>query len=298
MSKSFAKASTQAARAVRHACAISSARHTSRNDGRVHSFGTARAYQSALTQAAEWGRDNGIRTLTHWDNDHAASYLADRAVEVSQKTLDLDRQALQILPGVSTLERVRSEQTPATGTRAYTPAQVNAISDAQQNRHSLATEVSYAAGLRAHELLTLRPVEEQPASTHRDWSEDRFTGREGKTYSVVGKGGLVREVRVPENLVDRLESVRLAEPRTVEDRGIRYEQHYDLGGGRRWSDSFSKASQRKLGYSTGAHGLRHSYAQERMDELQERGYLYRDAMAVVSQEMGHFRADITAVYLR
>ena len=59
----------------------------------------------------------------------------------------------------------------------------------------------------------------------------------------------------------------------------------------------SAASERVLGWSTGAHGLRHSYAQERMAELQ--ASLSRDAaLTTVSQEMGHFRPEITETYLR
>lgn len=52
-----------------------------------------------------------------------------------------------------------------------------------------------------------------------------------------------------------------------------------------------------LGWSRGAHGVRHSYAQERMAELQ-RGLRYDDALEVVSQELGHFRPGITREYLR
>ena len=44
--------------------------------------------------------------------------------------------------------------------------------------------------------------------------------------------------------------------------------------------------------------MRHEYAQERMETLQSMGYEYREALEVVSQEMGHFRPDITEVYLR
>ena len=82
------------------------------------------------------------------------------------------------------------------------------------------------------------------------------------------------------------------------DRGIRYTQHYDLGGGLAWSRSFSAASKRALGWSTGGHGLRHSYAQERIEDLQRDGHTYDSALGLVSQEMGHFRGDITEVYLR
>jgi hypothetical protein len=56
---SFRKATAQAAYAVRYALAPGTARHTSRNDGQMHSVGTARAYQQALAQAAQWLKVNG-----------------------------------------------------------------------------------------------------------------------------------------------------------------------------------------------------------------------------------------------
>ena len=57
------------------------------------------------------------------------------------------------------------------------------------------------------------------------------------------------------------------EPIRVRDRGVFYVQKYDLAGGKKFTDSFAKASERALGWSTGAHGLRHSYAQERLKNL-------------------------------
>ena len=115
---------------------------------------------------------------------------------------------------------------------------------------------------------------------------------------MIGKGGLIREVRIPPDLAQRLEQQRLDAPRTITDRGIHYPQHYALAGGQRWSNAFSAASQRALGWSRGGHGLRHRYAQERLDELQRTGLSQEQALETVSQEMGHFRADITLVYLR
>ena len=47
------------------------------------------------------------------------------------------------------------------------------------------------------------------------------------------------------------------------------------------------------------YGVRHGYAQERMRELQVGQLLTRDkALETVSQEMGHFRPEITEAYLR
>ncbi|WDT86987.1 hypothetical protein [Alteromonas sp. 009811495] len=116
-------------------------------------------------------------------------------------------------------------------------------------------------------------------------------------YTVQGKGGLIRHVLIPNDLVVQLEQRRFNYPVTVKDRKINYLQRYDIGAGKRWSDSFSKASKRALFFSTGAHGLRHSYARERMRELLALGYRRVQALETVSQEMGHFRPEITEVYL-
>ena len=51
-------------------------------------------------------------------------------------------------------------------------------------------------------------------------------------YSVVGKGGLIREVALDCQLANRLEELRFAEPETITDSDIYYLQHYDIGGGK------------------------------------------------------------------
>jgi integrase len=155
-----------------------------------------------------------------------------------------------------------------------------------------------AAGLRAHELFTLCPSSEGSPSAHRSWDPRRFTGREGVRYLVTGKGGLVREVLLPRALAAELETRRLASLRPVTDRGVRYQQRYDLGGGRRFSSSFSAASRRVLGFTRGAHGLRHAYAADGLAELMQQGYGFKQARAILAQEMGHFRGEVTRTYLR
>ncbi len=132
---SFRKATAQAAYVVRHALALRTARHTSRNDGQIHSVGTARAYQQALVQAAQWLKVNGhLEGLHRMPPALGSAYLQERAEYVRQSTLDLDRQALQTLPAVDQLPRVRSQvgrSTLATEGRAYTAAQVQMIAAAQ-----------------------------------------------------------------------------------------------------------------------------------------------------------------------
>lgn len=282
---------------------------------KLDSVGTIATYQAALKTAAEYMVERGehLRDITP---ERANEYLADRAAEVGQSQLDKDRQALQAvmhhingnLEKNQTLERIQSERETIQSSRAYTPEQIQAIADRQTDRNALATEIAHAAGLRAHELATLARVEERPADVREFPKDDirteaqahKFEGRDGgERYTVTGKGGLTREVVIPKDLAERLEDRRLEEPKTIEDRGIYYETRYDIGSGNAWSKSFSHASNKELEFSHGAHGARHSYAQERMTELRELiGHDRETALAIISQELGHFRPDITETYLR
>lgn len=273
------------------------AAHATRNL-KLESIGTHRNYEQALTGLVQFLQANRLGDLKRLTRQIATYYLEHRAEEVSQKTLDLDRQAIQSILK-DKLPVIRSELKTALESRAYTPEQITLVSQSQIIKHSLATLIAHNAGLRAHELLTLRPVAERQADTHRPYRQDRFTGRNtARLYTVEGKGGLCREIAIDTHLAQILETKRLIAPQIVYDREVRYTQHYDLGGGKKWSDSFSKAAQRTLGWTTGAHGVRHTYAQERMKTLQKNGFNYTIALEIVSQEMGHFRPEITEVYLR
>ena len=262
------------------------------------SQGTERNYEQAMKGVVEFLNENKLGDIRSLDAEKALAYLEARGQEVGQKTLDLDRQALQACMGIK-LEVIKSELANTLTSRAYTPQQTALVATAQSEKNSLATQIAQNAGLRAHELLTLRYVSERQADTHREYRSDRFAGRSDIViYTVEGKGGLCREIAIDRSLAAKLETTRLSEPKTVYDRNIGYKQNYDIGGGQNWSNSFSAASNRELGWSTGAHGLRHEFAQARMNSLQEKGITYQTALEIVSQEMGHFRPEITEVYLR
>ncbi len=272
----------------------------------IASVGTVRAYESCLRQVATHlaGRGETLRELTP---ERATAYLEGRAAEVGQKTLDMERQAIQCmmqnyshrLERGETLPVVKSELEQKLSSRAYTAEQIAAVAEHQAPKNALATEIAYSAGLRAHELATLRPIAER-APDIRPAHEEKFAGRSGERYSVIGKGGLCREVVIPSHLAARLEERRLDAPQIVRDRGIDYEKHYAIGSGQAFSQSFSDASKRALGWSEGAHAERHAYAQERMAELRsgERGLDRERAKEIVAQELGHFRPETTEVYLR
>lgn len=268
------------------------------------SVGTVRNYEERLSIVAKTVNAEfkcGLRDLTV---DQAHHYLTDRAAEVGQKTLDMERQAIQYMMQNVTgklaqnekLTVIKSEHKQNLTSRSYTTVQVKMVVSSQNARNGLATEIAYAAGLRAHEIPTLLRIEER-VPDKRENHEAKFSHREGERYTVEGKGGLVREVQIPKELADRLEERRLEQPQQITDRGIHYTVTYDIAGGKNWSNSFSAAANRALNWSAGAHGLRHTYAQERMSELQ-RSLLYEQALKVVSLEMGHIRAEITEVYLR
>lgn len=268
------------------------------------SLGTTRNYTESLKKfAIELNRQNiPLRKATH---QTALQYLEDRSVEVGQKQLDMDRQAIEkllhhnkTLPIDEKLPVLKSEQSEHLKSRAYNPNQVGGIAARQSAKHSVSTRIAHAAGLRAHELATIKPLDIRQPDQRQAHTEMRYKGMEKSIpYTVKGKGGLVREIRLLPDLAAELESRRLEKPQSVTDRGIKYKTHYDIGFGKQWSDSFSKASKRSLGWSNGAHGLRHSYAQNRMRTLQH--HCTRDeALTAVSQELGHLRKEITLIYLR
>lgn len=287
--KSYRKPEKQADHAVRQLRAHGTPRHGNEDDGRIHGIGTERTYRQALTGVARYikSRDGKQGDLRNLDRDTAIAYLEERAETVSQKTLDTDRAAMQIVLGEK-LPTIKSEHKTENIRRtvAYTIEQIEMVALAQRGKNALATRVASDAGLRAHELLTLLPIQDR-ASWRRPWRTDRFSGRlDVVRYTVIGTCGLVREVALARGLADCLEAIRLEAPRVVYDREVRYEQHYDLAGGRQWSNSFTKAAERALGWTEGAHGVRHTHAQTRMNTLQAMGYSYRDALDVVGQEMG------------
>ncbi|MCA2470426.1 MULTISPECIES: tyrosine-type recombinase/integrase [Vibrio] len=276
----------------------------------IESVGTARNYEQALKTCCDYLKEFKLGSLRELTPEQAKNYIELRAHECKQSTIDMDRQAIQTmmqhvthkLEPNQTLyppkELPTSKKETIENSRSYTPEQVNAIIQHQTEQHALSTQLCHESGLRAHELLSLRPSGEVNPSP-RDVHPNKFAHlpNESKTYTVNGKGGLIREVQIPNHLAEKLEERRLDMPQQISDRGVNYESHYNIAGGHKFSDAFSKASSRALGYSNGAHGLRHSYAQNRYEQLANH-FERIDVMTIISQELGHFRPDITEVYLR
>ncbi|WP_318492127.1 site-specific integrase [Photobacterium leiognathi] len=272
--------------------------------------GTDRNNFDSLVKLAEYANIHLNCSLREVTQEQALLYLLDRSVDHSQSSLDKDTLAFQRMfqrAEVSDplyknerLPKIQSEIEQSNTSRCYTQRQIEIIYQHQTDKFALSTQIAASAGLRAHELLTLQRIDERSPSTrnkHLDAKKLKFKGIDGKKYTVQGKGGLIREVVIPNHLADKLEQHRLELSQRQIDREVNYDTKYDIPGGQRWSNSFTKAAERSLGWTNGAHGLRHTYAQERMNELQKTEK-YETALAIVSQELGHFRPDITLVYLR
>lgn len=293
--RTFAKSQAQAKKAARNLFQQRS----------VASLGTARTYAEGLKLLGDWMRKNGGGSLEQLSIKRARQYLAERATQVGQSTLDRDRQAIQSLLQLTGklgsdqhLKVIQAERQQNLQPRAYTPDQVKAIRERLAPHNALGLEIAHAAGLRTHELFTLARRDELTPDP-RPADNEKFAGHDNHTrYVVTGKGGLTREVSIPNELVARLEAVRLDEARTRRDRGIIYQQRYAVGGGQALSQAFTTASKAVLGYSTGIHGVRHSYTQQRHYEHQLRTGDPERAKRITSQEIGHFRPQITETYLR
>ena len=153
---SFRNAKAQAIHAVKQKLGLGQARHSHRQDQKIHSLGTKRNYEHALTRLTEWIQKNRLGDLQCLSQETALAYLDMRGQEVGQKTLDQERQAIQVLLQTK-LPVIKSELSQALKSRAYTEAQIQLIAGSQNAKNNLATQIAYAAGLRAHELLTLLP---------------------------------------------------------------------------------------------------------------------------------------------
>jgi integrase len=255
----------------------------------ITSIGTERSGVQAERRFLEWRADNGLDLDGPYIRAEVMEFLHEFGETHGQSALDATRMALgrvlslKLPPMLSLVETVRRG-------RATRPEELKLIVAHQHDRNALASLIAWDAGLRAIELLTLRRHGEHAVSAHRNWPQTMFLGRQDTEKMVVtGKGGLRRTVSIARCLVAELEKWRRPAPVTIEDRGVRYQSFYCVGGGQAFSQSFSRASLTALGASTGAHGLRHGYAQRRVSELRALGWEFMDAIQLVSVELGHFR---------
>lgn len=262
----------------------------------VTSVSTESNYRSSMTTFAtdQWTKRR-IKLLNS-TVEQGEKWLQGRKTVVGQKQLDQDRQALSNKFG-RRLPYVRSEIPDLIKWRPYSPEQIDLLIQAATNELALSIVICPTAGLRSMELLTIGTTEDHEESP-RDWPEHRFVGRETWiSFIVRGKGNLFREIRLPPCIAAALEATRRPEPTRVRSREPEYVSHYDLVGGQRLSQQFTRLSMKVLGWSSGVHGLRHSFALGRFYELRQLQFDEAVAMKILAGEMGHFSIANTQGYL-
>ncbi|MBE6091132.1 MAG: site-specific integrase [Clostridium beijerinckii] len=153
-----------------------------------------------------------------------------------------------------------------------------------QNKYADMVRVGWAYGLRIHEVTRLN-------------KNDLFNALAEKELTVKGKGGLIRTI--PLHDVDLIKKLYNATPvgekvfvKTNEKTHhvINNLQNYII----RHQEKFVITVETNRSF----HGLRHAYAQRRYQELVDIGYIDRNARIKVSRELGHFRIEITEIYLK
>lgn len=278
----------------------------SRHQNRVQALGvvtsvlTEKAHVSALAKFAQWLLNLKGKHLKNACRQDAVEYLEERALTRRQSTVDLDRQAMNMHLGFDkSLAFVAAKIATVEEDRAYTQEQIELLVSKAADGLALSVLLACDAGLRGMELITLSTPELMLPSARATWSSDRFAGRRSDVpYVVHGKGGLCREVRISPELSQRTCAHQRMAPVRVSHRGAHLTSCFDLCGGHKFAVEFSSHSLRVLGFTHGAHGLRHSFAQRRRIELLCAGFSVKEMLLILSQELGHFHTQNTLTYLR
>lgn len=267
------------------------------SDG-ISSIGTQRDYQVCIKLYLDWCQTNAIPPGNYGSNLSLSAYLEDKSELYRQKTLCQHRMALNAAYHKQ-LPRVKSLVDTVLSSRDYRLSEVLLLIKNLHPKNAIAILLCFFSGLRAHELATLQRANEGERSHTRTWSKNLFVLENYfHLYIVTGKGGLRRYVAIPTELAKIIEAHRFESPRKVCDRGIHYHMNYNLGFGKALSQCFTRASLKHFGWSTGLHGLRHSYAKNRIRKLTGNHFSREYAKSIVSQELGHFRPSVINCYMR
>ena len=294
----MSKSTIKAWRLIQKVDGIGGSRKFCTENGLISSLNTKNNYKYYISSYLDWRNFNGLPNNEQDKVQELQSFLSEIAEFSAQKTVDGYKCALSKVFRKK-LRKVKSEIPTVTTSRNYHLSEVLLVIKNMTTKNALSILLCHFAGVRAHEVATLQRSNEATKSNARTWSDDRFTGTDRfHIYLVTGKGGLTREVAIPNELVLLLEKRRYDKPIRVVDRGIYYYPLYDVGFGKALSQAFSRASLKELGWSTGLHGTRHAYAQNRVFKLTNMRIEYDYAMKIVSEELGHFRPNITLCYLR
>jgi hypothetical protein len=271
----------------------------------VHSYKTADLYRDVWINVAKYVRETyQVKDLEKLQGEHIAGYLQSKvdaglahstlmtysaAVEKLETALNLYAEITHSERSYnwqSELKDVRQEYKSLErneGSRAHDNPRA-LIGEIRDDRYNLIARTQYESGARLDEVR----IETRDLHGMRP---DPATGETKGWIEVEGKGGKIREIGV------QSETYKAIEQQVRSNGGS-----WGIGDDKDRQDyreALKEASMTSGEAYTGSHGLRWDYAQERFQELQTHGGMtYNEALAEVSREMGHERADITEHYLR
>lgn len=271
---------------------------------------TVQRYQGDLGRAAEYiQKKYSVTRLKDITQIQAQQYIDERLKEkICVRTIQGYAKALELLPLVKKLttpsRRIDPKDKPQKS-RAYT---IDQIKEIQKNISSpatkLATQIILESGCRTQDLASMCLASERPLKNarHTKLHLDRFAGREEWIkVSFIGKGGHEYISTISPQTAKEIKKFRLYEPRDFRERNqenVVTKQYYDIPAGWHLSSLWTEASKRTFGFSRGIHGLRHTFAQERVKAMQKCNMTWDKILECVSQQMGHYRAEQVKVYLR
>lgn len=267
----------------------------------VYSFGTADSYRETWRSVLDHARNVGVKDIEKLTNKEIHSYLQSRihqgvahatyqkeAAAVAKLEQALNRYSVEYSRGniYSFKSAINESRTGSKelqrfdGSRAYDrPAQLVA---AVANRdHQIAAAIQHEGGARVHEASLIR------VDQLKGYRGDPAIGQQRGIIEIQGKGGKVGDKFVSPQTYQALE-------RAIQGQG---EFKVDKDAYRDSLKEAAAATDQQYD-GRGSHGLRWNFAQERFNVLQERGSTYEQALAQVSNELGHERAEITLHYLR
>ena len=265
----------------------------------VFSYDTLKDYIQIWKTVGEHAKsESGLRDMTKLTSEHVSAYLADKIEDgVAKATFAkyasacekletaLSRYAESHKTGqtykfdlAAVRHTAKTELEAFEKSRAYADPRA-VIREIPNEKLNLAATLQHQGGCRVREVAQIREGQ------LRGLDVDKHTGREVGVFKTIGKGGSKVDVKVPVETY-----LRLVDAINNKDRMFKISPDA-------LRDAL-KVSAAATGQDyQGSHGLRWNFAQERMDELQEKGFTYEQSLTVVSEEMGHHRSDITEHYL-
>lgn len=293
--------------AVRDSIAETGARATAHeiaSQTGIYSYGTFECYKDVWHAFGRFCRSEmNLKDMLKVGTEHVHEFLEYRAVvdQISWSTFKLESAALNKLDdalirfcarqGIDDVgydfSKVISEAKAEFKDILDRPAQLTnrayenpdtVCSKIESPAHRLAWQLAVEGGGRISEITYIKE------SQLRGIQKDGQTRKEVGVIEIKGKGGLKRPLLVTPSTYQKLEKALANKDGlfAVRHDGLRASVRHAAGGEYK---------------GRGVHGARYCFAQDRYLELTRHGYTHEQTLHLVSEALGHHRADITMHYL-